>query len=424
MADLLLELETQISARLGHPPAPRALQALRVRGDLVARARGLPLQVVYERALQEPLEGEHLLALAEALSVDESTFFRHPAQFEALERDWLPRWRSGGREGVRALSAACAKGEELYSLAITCERAWPGGDHRLHGFDMSPRALASAREGCYRPWSFRGVDLAGLLPWLEPCVGGHRVREPLKGLVRLSVGNVVEPPAEVRAAAPFDVIFCRNVLMYLTPSCAARAVERLRGLLAPDGLFLTGPADGTPALARPPPVRSADRPPAPAAPTLCPPVAQSGPPPPAPPVEEALAEYRALLALGREARDNARWEDALSLFDQAIALFPTRAQAYFDQGLLVDSRGLSAAAQALFERSLYLDAEFVPPLLPLARLLLGAGEPRRARGLLQQAEGLTRFLPPSSALAGWPEMKAGEILQACRALLARGGRFG
>src|SRR5690242_2716662 len=144
-------LARQLLQRLGLRADPQVLEALEAHARAVDPRH--PPGVVYARYQQEPPGSRVLGDLTERLAVLESSFFRHPAQFTALERVALPALRRSGRAGVRALSAGCSRGEEAYSLAISCERAWPGGAHRVIGLDQSAEALQAAALGHYREWS-------------------------------------------------------------------------------------------------------------------------------------------------------------------------------------------------------------------------------------------------------------------------------
>lgn len=174
--------------------------------------------------------------LAEAVPVGETYFFREPEHLRFLEEKMLPALAGGG---LRAWSAGCATGEEAYSLSA-CLHAAGAGSPEILGTDLSQQHLQTAQRGSYQSWSLRGSG--ELYPLFENAGGPVlQVRRELKESVRFLNHNLLDPlPPE---EGLFDVIFCRNVLIYFTPEAARRALENLAGALAVDGLLFLGPAD-------------------------------------------------------------------------------------------------------------------------------------------------------------------------------------
>jgi len=193
------------------------------------------------RALEQGGPPRLQAPLLEAVSVGETYLFRQPAHFDWLAAEVLPRWLQPGRR-VRAWSAGCATGEEAWSLAGCLARAFPPGcgvGVEVLGTDLSERALAVAREGRYGRWSLRqsGGDhwpLAGTASGEELVVHPH-----LRELVRFAAHNLLQPPPETG----FDVVFCRNVLVYFTPDAAQRAVAHLAASLAEGAVLVFAPVD-------------------------------------------------------------------------------------------------------------------------------------------------------------------------------------
>lgn len=422
---------------LGLRPDPPQVQALRHAARALARERGGSVESVLSRCLAEPPSSAQVFALAERLAVAESSFFRHPGHFLALERELLPQLRASGKQGVSVLSAGCARGEEPYSLAITLARAWPSGRHRVVGLDLSAAMISAAKEARFRPWSLRGTTADQLAPWFEPTPdGGVEGTEGLKAQVTFLQGTLLELPDALRRMAPFDIIFCRNVLIYFRAAAGRDVIARLAALLAPEGCLFVGPADhdfcadlAVHQLGGVHLYRLAQSPPSPLAPkalepALTPPMLpqpsseapERGPAAPAQPFE---GDYAAMLERGRAARDAGQPEDALRAFDQAIRLVPDRPEAFFEQAVLLDARGFEAAGRELLERALYLDACFAPALLVLSRVLMRGGHRVRARALLSTLDTALAELPPWSPLPSCQELQAGAVRASCRALLDR-----
>jgi chemotaxis protein methyltransferase CheR len=182
---------------------------------------------------------EAIAALVEHAAVPETAFWRHPEQLPAL------RAIAAAREGpLRIWSAGCATGEEPYTLALLLLEAGRAGRGDLVvATDVSRRVLAWARAGRYAPRALRKLPPDALEAALEPPGpdGVRRIRPALRALVSFAPHNLVHdpPPAE----APFDVVVCRNVLIYFEPAVAAAVLHRLAGALKPDGVLVLGPVE-------------------------------------------------------------------------------------------------------------------------------------------------------------------------------------
>jgi chemotaxis methyl-accepting protein methylase len=178
--------------------------------------------------------------LTDAVCVGETYFFRHSEQFQFVAGVLLPEWRTGAPRKIRSWSAGCSDGAEAYSLAA-CLRGClpPSFDVEVLGSDIAPRALSAARSGIYGRSAVR--DSAPLLFPVLKSLGpaSASVHDSLRGLTTFTSHNLLDPPA----FGVFDLIFCRNVLVYLTPEAAARVVENLLAALAPHGVLMFGPMD-------------------------------------------------------------------------------------------------------------------------------------------------------------------------------------
>jgi chemotaxis protein methyltransferase CheR len=202
---------------------------------------------VYLQALLAELEpADELSALARELTVGETYFFRHSDQFAAFSEVALPERLSAraSSRALRFLSAGCASGEEAYSLAIlTRERAVePAFNVSVLGLDVNPDALAKARAGLYTPWSLRETPSELRERYFTREGGNFRLLRLLRDKVRFEQHNLIEDAAQLVAGA-FDVVFCRNVLMYFTTEQALGIVERLTRALAPGGFLFLGHAE-------------------------------------------------------------------------------------------------------------------------------------------------------------------------------------
>jgi chemotaxis protein methyltransferase CheR len=181
--------------------------------------------------------------VVEALLNNETYFFRDRAMFDLLDQRVLPelaRRRSATRR-LSIWSVGCSTGQELLSLAMMLaeqEQRWPGWSFDLVGTDVSESVIELARRGTYTQFQIqRGLGVAQMLRWFGEVPDGWQVDERLKRMVRFEVHNLLDgPPAQHR----FDLILCRNVLLYFEGPTRARAFDRLGSALADDGWLMLG----------------------------------------------------------------------------------------------------------------------------------------------------------------------------------------
>jgi chemotaxis protein methyltransferase CheR len=181
--------------------------------------------------------------VVEALLNNETYFFRDRAPFDLLSRHALPelaRRREKSRR-LRIWSAGCSTGQEVYSLAMLFAEdpdSWRGWTIDILGTDVSTGCVDRARAGTYSQFEVqRGLGIAQMIKWFEECPDGWRAVEPLRRPVRFQVHNLLEPPPH---PAEFDIVLCRNVLLYLSADKRALAFERLASAMAEDGWLMLG----------------------------------------------------------------------------------------------------------------------------------------------------------------------------------------
>jgi chemotaxis protein methyltransferase CheR len=209
--------------------------------DAVRRAAaglGAPDEVL-ERAARRELPVVH--ALCQAVSVGETYFFRHPEQFRWMAATLLPELLEAGRTSIRAWSAGCATGEEAWSIAACLLDLLPSPrtvSVEVLGTDLLERNLAAARAGEYGAWSRRPSG-----PLLHPIfqdAARERVRiaDAVREVTRFAEHNLLDDPPGV-----FDLIFCRNVLVYFSREAVGIVVRHLARALSPGGALLFGSMD-------------------------------------------------------------------------------------------------------------------------------------------------------------------------------------
>jgi len=191
--------------------------------------------------------------LLDAVTVQETRLFRHPAQCTALAANLPARAAAARAEGrpLRMLSAGCASGEEAFTLAsLAIEACVPGQHVEIVGLDLCRPALDRASAGTLG--EVLGDPLA-LVPrpmrrWLEGAAGRAAPHPRLRAMGRFSRANLAgdQAPAELNTRGGYDVIFCRNVLIYLTEARRQALLGHLRAALRPGGLLGLGPTDRHP----------------------------------------------------------------------------------------------------------------------------------------------------------------------------------
>jgi chemotaxis protein methyltransferase CheR len=185
--------------------------------------------------------------LSERLSITETYFFRHGEQFRALRETVLPE-RIAARAShrmLRLLSVACSSGEEAYSLAIAAREARPDPDWlvTVTGVDANPAMLRKAGTGRYSSWSLRETPTEVRGRCFHTVDGGFQVNDEIRALVRFARHNVADGDPALWAAGQYDVIFCRNLLMYLTRPIATTLIRRMTESLAVGGYLFLGHTD-------------------------------------------------------------------------------------------------------------------------------------------------------------------------------------
>ncbi len=185
-------------------------------------------------------------AVIHTLTIGETYFMREKAHFDLLRHDLLPpliaKRRDFGNLYLNIWSAGCASGEEAYSLAILLHELLPDiarWNIHLLGTDLNGRSLALARAGVYREWAFRQVDDGFKQAYFDPAPDGWRIKPFLARRVSFRHANVLE----TMPAPQFDLILCRNVLLYFSPTSAMKAETIFHEALAPSGVLLLGHAE-------------------------------------------------------------------------------------------------------------------------------------------------------------------------------------
>ncbi|SFM12437.1 CheR family methyltransferase [Methylobacterium pseudosasicola] len=467
-------LKARIIARTGHHYYSDKDELLIERLRRRFRANAVADCAAYAALLADRSKGEAEWAQLEAeITVGETFFFRYAEQFQALRTTILPALiaaRSLDRT-LRIWSAGCSTGAEPYSLAILVREALgdalPDWRVAILGTDISGDALATARAAEYGRWALRTMppeERRRYFTRLPPAPGirregGYALRPEFRTLVRFERGNLLSliepklPPGE-----GFDLILCRNVLIYFEAETVAAVVRGLGRRLRPDGWLLLGHAEpnptfsgfldpvslpGTVAYRRladvvlPPlpwPVPLAVEPPCPAPHVPQPEELRAADdsavatlPPPVPPVaagrdwkeDEAHADLAQIRALADAGETGAAWRLLLG----ALERDPTDPALRFYEGLLARTLGRDVEAERAFRAALYLDRGFVMAHYHLGLLLMALGRGEEAARALDNAVALSRALPPETSLREGDGAVAGEVAAGAEAARAGLGPY-
>jgi len=185
---------------------------------------------------------QELQKLLQLLTVGETFFFRYHAHFDALCRCVLPQLTgTAPQKKLRIWSAGCSTGEEPYSIAMAIMESipqWKSLDIKIVATDINSRSLSRAREGVYNAWKVRVTENHYLEKYFKRIGESYVVRDEVKSLVEFSYHNLQAPspsPGET-----FDVIFCRNVMIYFANATTRRLVESFAAALHKGGYLFLG----------------------------------------------------------------------------------------------------------------------------------------------------------------------------------------
>ena len=424
-----------------HPVAPQTAEACLLAEAFLEQWIGLDSQTVGSGAIAravrrrmnacgEPEEGAFLARISrdaeererfiDEVVVPESWFFRDQQTFDYIRQQASAFAQRAHPAPLRVLSVPCAAGEEPYSIAIAFLEAGLSPDQfRIDATDVSRASLRRAAAATYSANAFRAADVSFRDRWFRDRDAAAELDEAVRKQVHFSWGNLLDQ-SFAADREPYDIIFCRNLFIYLTADARSRAEQAFDRLLAPDGILVLGAAE-PPILKRSWwPVAShavfalrrgtatTDRLPATLPPA--PPAASAGagvrpssvPPPPRPPdrspadeaiesrrpaVDDVLREAGSLANAGRHA-------EALALCSRCQQTAGPSARVFFLMGMLHRAVGELERAEACLHKTLYLDANHDEAFLSLAIIASQRGDDRMAE---QYRRSATRVLARKGA---------------------------
>jgi chemotaxis protein methyltransferase CheR len=244
--ELLQDLGALLKERVGLHVRPDGHSALKI--ALAARLDELeatvPDPAAYVALLRSPSGDEELRRLLPLVTVGKTSFFRDERQFRALEAllpELLRRPRSGGRK-LTIWSAGCATGEEPYSIAMTAAEAGAQAEHlEILATDVNPEAIAFAARGTYDARRVRDVPAPLLQAHFDGDGDRHHVRAHLRRfMAAIRPHNLVSAVFPRPGDGSWDVIFCRNVIIYFDTHTTQQVLTQFHNALAPGGYLFLG----------------------------------------------------------------------------------------------------------------------------------------------------------------------------------------
>jgi chemotaxis protein methyltransferase CheR len=386
--------------------------------DLAARlARRMnslqaPDCIRYLNLLERGVAGGHEMeSLVGELTIGETYFFRQVEHFDMLRSTIIPSLleKNAPERRLRIWSAGCATGEEPYSIAILLEREFGS---RLMGWDVSVLAsdinnefLTRAREGRYTEWAFRATPHDVRQQCFTRRGNAWILKPEYRRRVLFRRLNLASDESLAGLTGMFDLIICRNVMIYFGNDLIHHTVARFWDSLSPGGWLIVGHAEFNPDLftqftrvsvgdasvyQRPfPGMLAAEPQPWTYLPSLEPDLAHSKgirsrkkSPPPAPPAAP-IETPEITLQQVRDLADRGSWQAAANLGRQLTGSQPLSAPAHFTLGLILESMASPAEAERVLRRAIYLDRDFALAHYHLANCLQSEGKDAQARKSFQ-----------------------------------------
>jgi chemotaxis protein methyltransferase WspC len=202
---------------------------------------------IYEKAKYlENLKSSafELRELIEEVVIPETWFFRDKGPFEVLNQflvtEWMPKHK---KNTLRLLSVPCSTGEEPYSITMSLlNSGWPADKFTVHAVDISHRSLTRAKKGIYTEHSFRGNDIGYRTQYFRKENRRYVLNKKIRQKVHFHYGNVLNP-SFMEGLGLFDIIFCRNVLIYFDALSRHQTIKTLSHILNDDGILFVGHAE-------------------------------------------------------------------------------------------------------------------------------------------------------------------------------------
>ncbi|MGA9671102.1 MAG: protein-glutamate O-methyltransferase CheR [Terracidiphilus sp.] len=220
-------------------------------GRLLPLAAKLGLGSVNDlcRSLRQSANAETTRMIAEAMTTNETYFFREPQHYDAIKNLLLPRLKAdvGQARKLRFWSAAASTGQEAYSLAmLMLEQGLDSSRIQIQGTDFSSKVVERARSGLYHQIEVnRGLPTSLLLKYFHRAGVNWQLNE---NAMRMASFDTFDLRSSMRTMGPFDMAFCRNVMIYFDNDTKRKMIKEIHSTLFRGGWFLVGSAETPPGL--------------------------------------------------------------------------------------------------------------------------------------------------------------------------------
>ena len=179
------------------------------------------------------------------MTTNESMFFRDTKPFEHLSKVILPAFKAAGKNNIRIWSAACSTGQEPYSIAMTLKEEaakYPGLLAEIYATDLADKVIERARSGLYSQFEVqRGLPITMLMKYFEQRPGNMwQLKDTIRSMVKYAPANLLQPYG---ALGRFDIIFCRNVLIYFDEKTKSDVLDRMAAITNKSGFLFLGGAE-------------------------------------------------------------------------------------------------------------------------------------------------------------------------------------
>jgi chemotaxis protein methyltransferase CheR len=212
----------------------------------LAKLAGLPDVPAYVVAVQRNGSVQDRRNIVEALTTNETSWFRDREPFSLLTDTIVPDLAAGrpGAQTLRVWSAACSTGQEPYSIAMALQEKLPSGwSYQVHGTDLSQEMISRAEKGQYTQLEMnRGLPATMLVKYFDRVGPEWQIAQSLRRNVSFGLANLA---STLPSMQPFDVIFLRNVLIYFDVGTKRAVLAKVRKLLKPGGWLFLGAAETT-----------------------------------------------------------------------------------------------------------------------------------------------------------------------------------
>ncbi len=333
-------------------------------------------QDYYHRLL---CSGKELEEFIELFLVPETWFFREEKGLEFAVERCVHLLRSGRRD-LAIACIPCSSGEEPYSLAMALfEAGLKGSQFKIEAFDISKKGIKKAKLALYGSYSFRGRNEMLKKKYFNSHQGNFLLKKEVIHQVHFEYGNLLDP--QFCKKGPYDLIICRNLLIYFSKENQRQAIENCLQVLVSDGVLLLGQAEGAmvgkdsgfTALTKPPinafiPTKHTK----PAVPI----VQETSQKNASKPIE--LKQSISILAKARALADAGLLEEAKALCQKRLKEQDTDEEAYFLLGIIAHAENMEKEAENYFHKTIYLSPNHCEALVYLALLADRKGDVKKA----------------------------------------------